>query len=102
MVPVVKERAQEIKVLCAKHRVKRLEIFGSAAKGDFHSERSDIDFLVEFSPLQPGERADAYFGLLEDLEDLFGRKVDLVMPGAIRNRYFLESINRDRKVVYAA
>ena len=68
----------------------------------FDPRTSDLDFLVEFLPLQLGEYADAYFGLLEALRELFERNIDLVMTGAIRNRYFLESINRSRTVLYAA
>ena len=99
---VVEQRRGDIEDLCARFKVKRLELFGSAARADFDAETSDLDFLVEFLPLEPGEYADAYFGLLERLEDLFARRVDLVMPEAIKNAYFLEAINRTRKVLYAA
>ena len=68
----------------------------------FRAEDSDLDFLVEFLPLGPVEHADAYFGLLEALKDLFGRPVDLVMADAIRNRYFKESVDRTRRPLYAA
>ena len=61
-----------------------------------------MDFLVEFLPLRAGEHADAYFGLLEDLERLFRCRVDLVMTRAIRNRYFLEGIKGSRTTLYAA
>jgi predicted nucleotidyltransferase len=79
-----------------------LELFGSATGREFDETASDLDFLVEFKPLQPGQHADAYFGLLEDLENLFGRPVDLVMTRAIRNRYFKESIKKSRVRLYAA
>ena len=59
-------------------------------------------FLVDFLPLQAGEHADAYFGLLEALEELLDRRVDLVMARAIKNPYFLEAIRSCRTVVYAA
>ena len=62
----------------------------------------DIDLLVEFLPMTPEEHADAYFGLLEDLQELFGRPVDLVMTRAVRNRFFLEHIASSRKLLYAA
>ena len=97
------EKAEDLRKICARYRVGRLELFGSAATGkDFDPNTSDLDFLVEFLPLRPGEYADAYFGLLEALEELFGRRVDLVMARAVTNPYFLESINRTRKVLYAA
>jgi predicted nucleotidyltransferase len=103
MIRLIEDNREAIKDLCTRYRVRRLEIFGSALTGEgFHPERSDLDFLVEFLPLQQGEYADAYFGLLEAFEDLFDRHVDLVMPGAIKNPYFIESINRNRKVLYAA
>jgi hypothetical protein len=57
---------------------------------------------VEFGPLPLGGYADAYFGLLESLEELFGRPVDLVVPSAIRNPYFLKAIEGTRTLLYAA
>lgn len=102
MIKQLSERRDEIAELCRRHRVRRLEAFGSAASGDFDPETSDLDFLVEFLPLGPGEHADAYFGLLDDLRDLFGRPVDLVMTRAIRNPYFRQAIEQTREVLYAA
>lgn len=99
---LIEEKRNDLIRLCAKYRVRRLELFGSALTDRFDSQTSDLDFLVEFLPLQPGEYADAYFGLLEALRELFQRNVDLVMTSAIKNRYFLESINRRRTVLYAA
>ena len=92
----------EIAELCHRYRVRRLELFGSAAGDHFDQVRSDVDLLVEFEPLADGEHADAYFGLLESLEELLARPVDLVMIGAIRNRYFLEAIGPTRTLLYAA
>ena len=103
MISFIEENYESLKRLCKQYRVKRFEVFGSALSGKgFNPENSDLDFLVEFLPLQPGEHADAYFGLLEALQDLFNRHVDLVMPRAIKNPYFLESINKGREVIYAA
>lgn len=103
MIGFIEDKREALRELCVKYRVRRLEIFGSAVTGeDFDSERSDLDFLVEFQQLRQGQHADAYFGLLEDMEKLFNRHVDLVMPRAIKNPYFLESINKNRKVLYAA
>ena len=103
MVGLIARNLKAIKELCARYRVRCLEVFGSAMDDEsFDRENSDLDFLVEFLPLKPGEYADTYFGLLENLEDLFGRHVDLVMVRAIKNPYLLESINRTRKLLYAA
>lgn len=88
--------------LCRKYKVRRLELFGSASRDDFDPERSDLDFLVEFLPLDSGEHFDTYFGLLEELEKLFGRHIDLVVDRAIRNMYFREAVDRSRITLYAA
>jgi len=103
MVRVIEEHRDDLRRVCDHYRVRRLEVFGSAAThDDFRSEDSDLDFLVEFLPLEPGTHADAYFGLLAALEDLFERPIDLVMTRAIKNPYFLESVNQTRTVLYAA
>ncbi len=102
MVQAIAKCRSEIAELCRSYRVRRLELFGSAAGEAFDVQRSDADFLVEFEPLGDGEHADAYFGLKEDLESLLSRPVDLVMIGAIRNPYFLEAIAPTRTLLYAA
>jgi uncharacterized protein len=99
--PLVEQRREQIEALCKKYRVKRLELFGSAARNVFDPASSDLDFLVLFD-VQPDARADAYFGLLSDLEKLFGRKVDLVDVTAARNPYFMAEALRHRVRLYAA
>jgi uncharacterized protein len=88
--------------LCRRYGVRRLEVFGSSAAGPELSEGSDVDFLVEFASPPPGGYADAYFGLLESLEALFGKPVDLIVASAIRNPFFLRSVERTRALLYAA
>ena len=102
MRPEFKRRGAEIETICRHYGVSRLELFGSAATGQDRPGQSDLDFLVEFGPLPPGGYADAYFGLLESLKELFGRTVDLVVPSAIRNPYFLKAIEGTRTLLYAA
>jgi hypothetical protein len=100
---LVEDKLQQIIAVCMRHNVRRLDLFGSAAAGSgFDPQTSDLDFLVEFGELSRGEHANAYFGLLEDLEDLFQRPVDLVMTTAIRNPYFREGISSSKVLVYAA
>lgn len=99
--PIAQPRS-EIEALCRRFGVSRLELFGSAATGQGQPAASDLDFLVEFQPLPPGCYADAYFGLLEALESLFARPVDLVIASAIKNPYFRESVERTKKLLYAA
>jgi len=102
MIAEIDTQRDQLEKLCRKHRVRRLEVFGSAADGTFDPERSDLDFLVEYEKLSPSEHYEAYFGLWEDLEALFHRKVDLVEPHTMRNPYFLKEVNATRKPVYAA
>jgi uncharacterized protein len=99
---LIAQHGQEVSEICRRYKVRRLELFGSAAGEEFDPSHSDIDFLVEFEALAEGEHADAYFGLLESLQSLFGRPIDLVMTRAIRNRFFIEAIEPTRTLVYAA
>jgi predicted nucleotidyltransferase len=102
MIDLLQHRRPELAELCQRYRVRTLEVFGSAADGSFDPSLSDLDFLVEFLPLDAGQHARAYFGLLHALEDLFATRIDLVMTRAIQNPYFKEGVNRSRQVIYAA
>lgn len=100
---LVETKMGELKEFCVRRHVRKLELFGSAADAQrFNSEKSDLDFLVELKDLPIGEYAEAYFGLLGDLEKLFQRPVDLVMTRAVTNPYFLLGIQSSRTVLYAA
>lgn len=101
MQPLIESKRAQVAEICRRFQVRRLELFGSAASDEFDPQRSDVDFVVDFAP---GGRDlfHLYFGLSEALEGLFGRKVDLVMEGAMTNPYFIESVNRTRQPVYAA
>jgi len=102
MNPVLVQHQLEIDRLCRQYRVRRLELFGSAATGNDRPGVSDLDFLVDFEPLPIGSYADAYFGLHEALEALFGRPVDLVVDSAIKNPYFRQSVDQTKVLVFAA
>ncbi len=99
---IVEERREELAALCKKHRVRRLALFGSAATGDFDPARSDLDFVVEWEPMGPVEQGSHWFGLLFDLEELFGRDVDIVNPVYVRNPYFRASMENDQVALYEA
>ena len=102
MYAVIDEKKQELTKLCRNYRVRRLALFGSATGKDFAPSRSDLDFLVEFRDLASGEYADTYFGLLEGLEALFDRPVDLVMASAVDNPYLIQEIQQSEIELYAA
>ena len=102
MNPIVESKRTEVTAICRDHGFQRLELFGSAARDDFDPARSDLDFLVTLGRGQEKSAFDAYFELKDDLEALFGRPVDLVSVGAVRNPYVLASIERDRQLVFSA
>lgn len=102
MHPAISRHHVGISEICRRHHIRRLEVFGSAAREtDFKPESSDVDFLMEFSP-QISTNLNNFFGAKQDLEDLLGRSVDLIEPGAVRNPYVLASINLNREAVYEA
>ena len=103
MIQILETRRNEIEALCRAHGVRTLEVFGSAAMDEsFDRATSDLDFLVDFDPYAGGNAADRYFGLRAGLQALFDRPVDLVMTGALQNRFFIDSVNETRRPLYAA
>ncbi len=103
MIDEIETHREELRALCRRFRVRRLDLFGSAARGDFDPERSDIDFLVEFDRADPEALSlKTYFALKESLEALFGRPVDLVEPSGMRNPYLKASIESSREPVFEA
>jgi uncharacterized protein len=93
--------SRRIPALCRRYGVSRLELFGSATTNAFNPQNSDLDFLVDFDATS-SDLFTRYFGLKGALEALYGRDVDLLMIGAMRNPYFIESVNKTRQLVYAA
>jgi len=79
---LMSKRDQILKI-AAKRGAKRIRLFGSAARGD-SGPGSDVDFLVEF---EPGRSLLDQGGLLMDLQELLGCKVDVVSEGGLRARY---------------
>ncbi len=99
MLPLIAERRSEIAALCRRFGVRRLAVFGSAARGeDFDPQRSDVDFVVAF------ERADAslteFLAFRDALAAALRRPVDLVMEGSVRNPFIQAGIARSAETVY--
>ena len=101
MEKLIEDKKEQLFQLCRRFQVRRLEVFGSAATGRLEAD-SDLDFLVEFDDSVKPTRFDNFFALLESLKKLFGRPVDLVEPGGLRNPYFLRRVNETRRPVYVA
>ena len=102
MVRVLHDKREAIVELCARYGVVRLDVFGSALREDFRPGESDLDLLVEFGPHEGYALVEAYFGLLDELRELLGVEVDLVMAGAVKNRYIARDIERTKQLLYAA
>jgi uncharacterized protein len=103
MLPVVADNLPAIEALCREYGVVRLDLFGSAATGEFDPSRSDIDFLVEYAPdADLGPWLSRFFDLRDRLAALLGYPVDLVMAGAPRNPWVIRSIEESRRLLYAA
>lgn len=86
--------------LCRKYHVRRLGMFGSAARGELTPE-SDVDLLIEF---EAGKAPSLWAEneMREAFGALFGRRVDLVPPQALENPYRRKTILRDLRVLYEA
>ncbi|MDY7033397.1 MAG: nucleotidyltransferase domain-containing protein [Thermodesulfobacteriota bacterium] len=102
MIGILESKRKQISEACALHGVARLHVFGSSLNADFRPDESDLDLLVEFVPMEPYARVDAYFGMLEELRALLNMRVDLVMVGAVKNPYIAREIERTKEVLYAA
>jgi predicted nucleotidyltransferase len=74
-------------------------LFGSSLTDAFNNE-SDIDFLVKFKSIDLSIYFDNFLGLKENLEKLFGRKVDLIEEQTLRNPILIKSINSSKELVY--
>jgi uncharacterized protein len=80
---IVSSKRETLAELCRKFHVRRLEVFGSAARSsDFDSQHSDADFLIEFEPETKPDIA-RLIDVQESLEQVLGRPVDLVERQAV-------------------
>ncbi len=89
----------EILKLCFAHRVKSLYVFGSAISNKFNN-KSDVDLVVDFLPIDVIEYADNYYDLKFSLEETLKRKVDLLEERAIKNPYLKNAVNQEKQLVY--
>jgi hypothetical protein len=102
MLPILESRRTGIEALCRTYGVTKLDVFGSAVTGNFEPGRSDVDFVVAFGRNGPGTLFQRYFGFRRELAELLDCNVDLVMVGALKNRFFIQAVNETRRPLYAA
>jgi uncharacterized protein len=101
VIGLLETKRQAIAEVCDRNGVVLLDAFGSALREDFNLEKSDVDLLVEFGPMEPYARVDAYFGLRNELRALLDREIDLVMVGAVKNPYISRDIECTKQLLYA-
>ncbi|MBR6926122.1 MAG: nucleotidyltransferase domain-containing protein [Bacteroidaceae bacterium] len=88
-----------IAVLCRKHNVKHLYLFGSVLTSRFN-ENSDVDMLVEFEKDQVKDYFSNFFDLKYALEEMLGRVVDLVVRAPISNPVFKRHVEQTKQKIY--
>jgi predicted nucleotidyltransferase len=95
----LKKYLEDIKLLCSRYKVKKLYAFGSVLTSRFN-KGSDVDFIVDFQPLDILQYADNYYDLKFALENVLHRQVDLLEEKAIKNPYLQQVVNNKRQLVY--
>ena len=98
---LIEVNIQHIIDLCRKYRVKSLAVFGSILTDRFN-DSSDVDLLVDFDTTnhEQWDYVKNYFDFREALEFVLGRKVDLIEHQGLKNKYFIQNINRNKQVIY--
>ncbi|HYP59166.1 MAG TPA: nucleotidyltransferase domain-containing protein [Thermomicrobiales bacterium] len=94
----IEKHMPEIEALCRKYGVSRLELFGSATGPDFDVEHSDFDLIATFAQT-PGIE---FVRFADELEQLLGRHVDLMMNRPIRNPFLRQGVESTRRVIVDA
>ena len=89
----------QIMMLCQEYNVNKLYVFGSVFTDRFN-EHSDIDLIVDFDKKKITDYFNNYFDFKYSLENVFGRKVDLLEEKPIQNKYLKQSIDNSKKLIY--
>ena len=97
----IEDKIQKLREICKTYDVKSMYVFGSACTNKFN-ENSDIDILVAFKDISIEKYTDNYFELHYKLEQLFGRKIDLLTENSLSNPYLIKSIEETKQLLYAA
>ena len=93
-------KTEQLQQLCKKFSVKELYLFGSATSDDF-SEDSDLDFIVKFNRQGFEGAFDQVIDFKQELEQIYGRPVDLYHLKKFRNSIFQQEIERSKQLLYA-
>jgi predicted nucleotidyltransferase len=96
---LIENYSKDITELCITHKVKSLYAFGSILTDKFNNE-SDVDLIVDFQQLDVLDYGDNYYELKFSLENIFKRNIDLLEQKAIKNPYFIKTLNQSKKLIY--
>ena len=89
----------DIENICKRYNVKKLLLFGSALSNNFNSS-SDVDLIIEFTNSKNGIKK--FMNVINELESLFNKKVDLVMNKALENKRLRKHIYSNTRKLYEA
>ena len=90
---------RKIEEFCKRWKITEFSLFGSVLREDFSAD-SDVDVLVTLGPESHVSLLD-WVDMQDELRAVFGREVDLVSRGGLRNPFRRKEILRTRKVIYA-
>jgi len=89
----------DLEMLCKKHNIKSLSLFGSAVRGELKND-SDIDILIEFEKgCTPG--LITFLGIQRELSSMIGREVDLRTKGDL-SKYFVDRVMNEKRIEYVS
>lgn len=96
---LIEDNIQKIIILCKKYKVHKLFVFGSILTNRFN-EGSDVDLIVKFKKEEVNDYFDNYFDFKYALEDLLGRKIDLLEEQTIKNPYLKKNVDATKTLIY--
>lgn len=100
---LIEMNMDKIVALCRKYKVASLWVFGSILTDRFN-DKSDVDLSVNFDAetirAEQLDWADIFFDFMHELENLFGRRVDLVCDDAVSNQFFRQELDRTKQLIY--
>jgi predicted nucleotidyltransferase len=100
MPPLIGEHIEGIAQLCEKYGVRKLELFGSACRGEFDPETSDLDFIAEFSDIDVPGYGMRFLDFADAIESLLARKIEVITTKSTMNPLFRRVIDECRIAIY--
>jgi predicted nucleotidyltransferase len=103
MINSERDYSEEIANLCRQYNVKYLGLHGSSYdQENISSEENEINFLVEFFPMEPKQYGFCYFGLEKELQDMFGSQAGLCDLTGITLPELLRALTKRKTDIYKA